>query len=208
VTTTEQPAQQNTLTGIIPKLLQRILPAGLLGVQQQAATSQAAAQTNPTSPALLNMVGELLNQLESGLARVQQHQLNSMPGDETIRHILNLELPVFNGKDYDNIGLAIEWQDQQNDQELNQHQWRVVVNFNFDELGEVQAIIRAQQDEIHTDFRSKSDVAQKVFQSYSKLLEDNMRERGLTPGSFTFSTGEMEKPREIPLDNHIVKTRA
>jgi len=204
---TEQPTQNN-LVGIIPKLLQKILPTGLLGTHQQAAVTQAAVQANPTSPALLNMVNELLNQLESGLARIQQHQINSMPGDETIRHILNLELPVFNGKGYDNIGLAIEWHDQQKDQEINKHQWRVVINFNFDELGEVQAIVRAQQDEIHTEFRSKNDIAQQVFSSYSNLLEKNLRDRGLTPGKFTFSAAELETPSDHPLGDHIVKTKA
>jgi len=202
----------NRLFAALPSLLQRLLPLPAVGT-----TNQASAQVNATTPqqspishqVFSTMLVELLNQMESGLARIQQHQLSNMTSDDVIRQFLNLELPVFNGKSFDNIGVRFEWDKHQQDNETDkQHQWRVVLNFDFDELGKTQAIIRAGQNEIHTDFKSENKNTQELFQNSKHILEQRLLKQGLNPGQFTFSAGVIDLESTNLQDNNIVKTKA
>jgi len=197
------------LISSLPPLLQRLLPIPVVTNSSQTSPTPSAQQA-PAVPQQVfsTMIVELLNQVESGLARVQQHQLSSLAGDDIIRHFLGLELPVFNGKGFDNIGVRIEWEGQTNDELKEQHQWRVVLNFDFDGLGKIQAIIHAGENEIHTDFKSENNVAQKLFQENQKILETGLRKHGLTPGKVTFTTGEIDTPSTNSQHENIVKTEA
>lgn len=197
------------LISSLPPALQRLLPTPFVASIQQTKTPSVSQQTQPVSQQVFStMIVELLNQMESGLARIQQHQLHSLASDDAIRHFLGLELPVFNGKDYDNIGVKIEWQEETTDDSSNPHQWRVILNFDFDELGKTQVEIRAGESEIHTDFKSENNTAQQLFRDNKEILASGLREHGLTPGVFTFSTGEITPPATHSRNEHLVKTEA
>ena len=197
------------LISSLPPALQRLLPTPFVAAVQQTKTTSVSQQTQPVSQQIFStMIVELLNQMESGLARIQQHQLHSLASDDAIRHFLGLELPVFNGKDFDNIGVKIEWQEETDDDSSAPHQWRVILNFDFDELGKTQVEIRAGESEIHTDFRSENNTAQQLFRENKEILASGLREHGLTPGVFTFSTGEITPPTTQSRNEHLVKTKA
>jgi len=208
----ESTTSTNRLTTALPALLQRFfsIPSSTAAAQTQTTTSPVTAQPTPASQQIFStMLVELLNQMESGLARIQQHQLSNMTSDDAIRHFLNLELPVFNGKTFDNIGIRFEWDKYQQDSDADkQHQWRVVLNFDFDEQGKTQAIIRAGQNEIHTDFKSENKQTQALFEKNKNMLEQGLQKHGLTPGQFTFSTGHIDLELTNLQDNNIVKTKA
>lgn len=198
----------NNLGGLLQRLFS-FTPTPINNIQ--ANMSAVAAQQSPASQQVFStMLVDLLNQMESGLARIQQHQISNLMNDDAIRHFLNLELPVFNGKTFDNIGIRFEWEKYQNDEdnEDKQHQWRVVLNFDFDELGKTQVIIRAGQNEIHTDFKSEHPNTQELFQKNKLLLESNFQKQGLTPGQFTFSTGHIDIDLTSQHNENLVKTKA
>ena len=211
-TSPTSPTSPNRLTAALPAILQRLfsLPLTTATPQTQATASTVNAPQSPASQQVFStMLVELLNQMESGLARIQQHQLSNITSDDAIRHFLNLELPVFNGKSFENIGVRFEWDKyQQEDDADTQHQWRVVLNFDFDELGKTQVIIRAGQDEIHTDFKSENIQAQALFEKNKNMLEQGLQKHGLTPGQFTFSTGHIDSELSNINDNSIIKTKA
>jgi len=196
------------LLASLPPVIQRLLSPPII-TQQPSAAAQVTQQSQQAAQQLFStMIVELLNQMESGLARIQQHQLNSVAGDDLIRHVLGLELPVFNGKNFDNIGVRIEWDSQTDDESDKPHQWRVVLNFDFDELGKTQVVIRAGKDEIHTDFKSENNIAQQLFQSNKKILESGLLKHGLTLGKVTFSTGEIDIEPSHTQNDNLVKTKA
>ena len=196
------------LISSLPPALQRLLPSSFGEIVQQTKTTPTAQQTQPISQQIFStMIVELLNQMESGLARIQQHQLHSLASDDAIRHFLGLELPVFNGKDFNNIGVQIEWQEKTDDDSSKPHQWRVILNFDFDDLGKTQVEIRAGESEIHTDFKSENNTAQQLFRENKEILATGFRQHGLTPGLFTFSTGEIEPPTTHSRNEHLVKTK-
>ena len=197
------------LLASLPPLLQRLLPIPQTAITQHVSSAQAVQQAQQSSPQLFStMLVELLNQMESGLARIQQHQLNSLASDDIIRHVLGLELPVFNGKNFENIGVRIEWEDSTEKELKNPHQWRVVLNFDFDGIGKTQATIRASKDEIHTDFKSESNVAQQLFRSHKDVLDTGFRKHGLTLGNTTFSMGKIEPQPSHAQSDNLVKTKA
>jgi len=207
-TSSESSISQRLLASL-PPVLQRLFSSPPIVTPLQTSPTQAAQQSQQMSQQLFStMLVELLNQMESGIARIQQHQLNSLAGDDMIRHILGLELPVFNGKGFDNIGVRIEWENRTDDESSRPYQWRVVLNFDFDDLGKTQAVIRAGKDEIHTDFKSENTLAQTLFQSHKEILEDGLRKHGLTPGNVTFSTGEIDVQPSHSQNDNLVKTKA
>jgi len=197
------------LISSLPPLLQRLLPIPIVTSSSQTSPTPSAQQP-PTVPQQVfsTMIVELLNQVESGLARIQQHQLSSLAGDDIIRHLLGLELPVFNGKGFDNIGVRIEWEGPTNNESKEQHQWRVILNFDFDNLGKIQAIIHAGKNEIHTEFKSENNIAKKLFQENQAILETGLRKHGLTPGEVKFSTGEIDTTSTTSQHENLVKTEA
>ena len=203
----------NRLMASLPAVLQRLFSLPALNTSQSPANAAAiAAQQAPVSQQVFStMLVELINQMESGLARIQQHQLTNVSNnDDAMRYFLNLELPVFNGKSFDNIGIRFEREKHQDgeDNEDKKHQWRVVLNFDFDELGKTQATIRAGLNEIHTDFKSESKQAQEIFEKNKNVLQQGLQKHGLTPGQFTFSTGYIETETNSHHDKNLVKTKA
>ena len=213
-TVTPPPANKESsisqrLLASLPPLLQRLLPIQQPAITPHISSAQAVQQAQQSSPQLFSaMIVELLNQMESGLARIQQHQLNSLASDDIIRHVLGLELPVFNGKNFENIGVRIEWEDNTEKELKNPHQWRVVLNFDFDSIGKTQVIIRAGKDEIHTDFKSESNVAQQLFREHKDTLDAGFRKHGLTLGNTNFSMGKIEPQPSHAQSESLVKTKA
>lgn len=207
VTNTESTITQRLISSL-PPALQRLLSIPTITGHQHSQVTTPTQQQPVSQQVFSTMIVELLNQMESGLARIQQHQLHSLASDDALRHFLGLELPVFNGKSFDNIGVKIEWQEKTNDESSSPHQWRVILNFDFDELGKTQVEIRAGKSEIHTDFRSENHAAQQLFRENKEVLETGFRDHGLTPGVFTFSTGEIKPQTTHSHSENIVKTEA
>lgn len=220
ITTTAAPSNtsdSNRLLASLPTLIQRLFTTPLLDPSQnqplkQTTVATSATQQSPISQQVFStMLVDLINQMESGLARIQQQQLSNVTSDDAIRHFLNLELPVFNGKTFDPIGIRLEWekyQQDENDDNSTQHQWRVTLNFDFDNLGKTQAIIRASIDEINTDFKSESKQSQKLFEKNKLLLEQGLQKHGLASGQLTFSTGHIEAEENEMYNKNLLKTKA
>lgn len=201
----------NRLIASLPPLLQRLFNLPSANLNQTSAAAVASNQGPVSQQVFSSMLVDLINQMESGLARIQQHQLSNVTGDDAIRHFLNLELPVFNGKNFENIGIRFEWdkyQQTEEDDTDKQHQWRVILNFDFDDLGKTQVIIRAGLNEIHTDFKSESKRAQEMFEQNKNMLQQGLQKQGLTPGKFTFSTGEIDTELNNQHDKNLLKTKA
>ena len=203
----------NRLLGGLQQILERILPASLTPQLTQHAhiqTNIANSSASNVTPgqALLRIAAEILNQLESGLARIQHHQLTAVPNDEPIRTLLNVELPLLNNQQFGNIGIRIEQEDAQQQQQDTEHNWRAVVSFNLPILGKVQAIIRVQQEKINTEFRSENEIATELFKEHIDLLQNRLQEIGLKTGEFHFTTGETLFDMNNPSSSGLLHTEA
>lgn len=202
----------NRLLGSLQQILERILPASF-SAPIALPSAQTGATTSNTSnvtagQALLRIAAEILNQLESGLARIQHHQLTSMPSDEPVRTLLNVELPVFNNQQFGNIGIRIEQEETQQQQQEAKHNWRAVVSFDLPELGKVQAIISIQQQQVSTEFRSENEIATELFRKHIDLLQERLQEVGLKTGKFHFTTGAAMLDMNSPASSGLLHTEA
>ncbi len=200
------------LLGSLQQILERILPASFSAQIAFPAAQTAVTATNTsnvtTGQALLRIAAEILNQLESGLARIQHHQLTSMPGDEPVRTLLNVELPVLNNQQFENIGIRIEQEETQQQQQENKHNWRAVVSFDLPKLGKVQAIIGIQQQQVSTEFRSENKLATELFRTHIDLLQERLQEAGLKTGKFHFTTGAPMVDIDSPTSSDLLHTKA
>jgi hypothetical protein len=204
--------QDNNLPGRLQQLLERFLPASFANPvalpSVQAGTTAANTNNATAGQALLRIAAEILNQLEAGLARIQHHQLTAMPSDEPVRTLLNMELPVFSQQQFSNVGVRIEQEEAQQQEEQNaKHNWRAVVSFDLPALGKVQAIISIQQQRVSTEFRSENEVTTRLFREHINLLEERLHTVGLKTSHFHFSTGTMVDMND-PAAHSLLHTEA
>lgn len=205
--------QDNRLPGSLRQLLERFLPASFanpVALPSARAGATAVNTNNATAgQALLRIAAEILNQLEAGLARIQHHQLTAMPSDEPVRTLLNMELPVFSHQQFSNVGVRIEQEEAQQQEEQNaKHNWRAVVSFDLPGLGKVQAVISIQQHQVSTEFRSENETATRLFREHISLLEERLHAAGLKTRHFHFSTGTSMVDINDPAANNLLHTEA
>jgi hypothetical protein len=204
--------QDNRLFGSLQHLLERLLPASFSSQvappSPQAGTTTTNAGNVTAGQALLRIAAEILNQLEAGLARIQHHQLTAMPGDEPVRTLLNVELPVFNNQQFSNVGIRIEQEEAQQQQQNAKHNWRAVVSFELPDLGKVQAIISIQQHQVSTEFRSENETTTELFREHVDLLQERLQAAGLKTGNFHFSTGVSMVDMNSPVSSGLLRTEA
>jgi len=183
------PLQTEKILASLPAFLSKFLP-GNLGSTEQASTQAKQAQA-ATNQILHRLTAELLNQIESGLARIQQQQLNLVPSDEPVRTLVNTEFPILNGQQYDNLSLQIESEETKNADGEKQHIWRATIRFELPDLGFVQAIVSIKEHRVFMEFRSEQQTTTVLFRSQIAVLEKKLRDAGLNLGESTFSTGKI-----------------
>ncbi|MES9934576.1 MAG: flagellar hook-length control protein FliK, partial [Candidatus Sedimenticola sp. PURPLELP] len=142
---------------------------------------------------------ELLGQTESALARVQMHQLASVPVDEQPKQAWQIEVPVNNADSTDSFMLRIARESRTNDGE-QETLWTVSLNFDLENLGPVKALLTLSDDVISSHFLAREpDSAVRIEQALPKL-DHAFQRAGLKVGSISARRGEPDT-QDIDLPN-------
>ncbi|MES9843296.1 MAG: flagellar hook-length control protein FliK [Candidatus Sedimenticola sp. 6PFRAG5] len=164
--------------------------------RQQAAAGQQQAVADG---ALGRFLTELLGQTESALARVQMHQLASVPVDEQPKQAWQIEVPVNNADSTDSFMLRIARESRTNDGE-QETLWTVSLNFDLENLGPVKALLTLSDDVIYSHFLAREpDSAVRIEQALPKL-DQAFQRAGLKVGSISARRGEPDT-QDIDLPN-------
>ena len=142
---------------------------------QQAAA--AAKQAETTS--LLQMLGQ---QSESALARVQMHQLTTLSSQQQGEQpVINLELPLFNGKESDLLKLQIQRENRRNNGETEAC-WSVTLTLDNERFGEIRAVVSLIAQKVSTTFWCEQPETQQLFQQHLQTLREQIKKQGLELG--------------------------
>lgn len=163
--------------------------------------------TRPGTPAepesaIVKLLHLLLRQTEGSLARVQLHQLSSLPADDGTRHVWQFELPIPRPHGYDEFLVRLERERNPNADDSEGYRWRVTLNFDLASLGPVQAQLSLlDEQEISTLFLAeRGESAQRIDEQLS-LLEQAFARAGLRIGTLAAQKGgklDAEPHRRAP----------
>ncbi len=183
------PATPPPLRGV-PPLPQAAAPASLAGLPPAEAGR------------------ELLQQVEGALARIQLHQLQSLPGSEAGRAVWAMELPLRHGQDIDLFGLRIERDAEHNAGTPAQRDtWSVTLAFDLGELGPVRARVSLYDGQISAQFWTEQPATRQRFEDHLATLHERLRNAGLQIGRLGCHSG-MPPDASPPPPSGLVNEKA
>ncbi len=142
--------------------------------QQQSAT----ATRETTQEGLQN----LLRQIESGIARIQLHQLNALSGKPENEQRLNvtLELPFYQpgSNELDTLQIRIR-RDGKNPQDKKSGAWSVTLQFSTEAYGEIHAVVTLSNGKITTTFWCAEEETVTLFREQLHQLQARLKKQGL-----------------------------
>ncbi|MES9937140.1 MAG: flagellar hook-length control protein FliK [Sedimenticola sp.] len=180
-------------------LLLRRLPANAPATvtpRQQGGTAQ---QPTGAEGALGRFIAELLGQTESALARVQMHQLASVPVEDQPRQVWQMEIPVNNSDHDDNFMLRIAREERGANGE-GDDLWTVSLNFDLQGLGPVRAMLTLTEDLVSSHFVAQLPESAGRIERELPRLDAAFQRAGLRVGKLSARQGKPET-EELRLHN-------
>jgi len=169
-------------------------------IQQQAKHSQSQQPQNTaasTARSLLQVLGELIRQTEGSLARIQTHQLNSLPTEESPGQVWQFELPIQQPNRIDSFSIRLE-QELEDGKKQAGADWRITLNFNFSPLGPVEAKLSLRGEEISAVFLAEQAASAALLGRNLTKLDDAFTRVGLKVGHLHSQQGKIEPPPSTP----------
>jgi len=174
----------------LPNTLQRLVPS--LELPLPGAMPQAQLRSAPALPLqdALRLLADLIRQTEGSLARIQLHQLSSVPNSEgESRPPWLLELPLRNGQQIDLLQLKIEEEDAEQKREVEERTWSIKLAFALDTLGPLHIRVTYRKGTISSTIWAEQSAAAELFKNSMPLLEEQLKRAGLTIGKLDTHLG-------------------
>jgi hypothetical protein len=178
------------------RLLQANLDPKLLALQ-----TKGSAETLPDSSAKL-LIG-LLKHLDSAVARIQTHQLASLPQEDGARQVWQFELPIRNGEKFDLLHIRIGREEGGSASE-EETVWSLTLHMNLTELGPMRVHLRLQGENLSTLIWSQQPDTNSLVRSRLNELQKAYEQRGLVVQRLEALVGVVENRDEIPLDGSLL----
>jgi hypothetical protein len=178
------------------RLLQANLDPQLLALQ-----AKGTAETLPDSSAKL-LIG-LLKHLDGAVARIQTHQLASLPQEDGDRQIWQFEIPIRNGEKFDLFHIRIGREDEGRASE-QEAVWRLTLHMNLTELGPMRVQLRLQGEHLSTLIWSQKPDTNRLVHSRLSELRSAYEQRGLVVNQLEALVGVVENRDVIPLDGSLL----
>lgn len=164
------------------------------------APSQNTQPTPTNAQATLNQqmnlqqaLGELLRNVESGLARLQLSQLVSSAPEDDGKRSWVMELPLRTGEQIDLLQLRIE-KDQSQAKTKQAAMWTVTLALNLNGLGPVQARVTLVDKTVSTHFWAEHAQTTAFINQHLNILQTRYREVGLNVGTLNAHHGKAPDP--------------
>lgn len=153
---------------------------------EPAAAAQAGASQTPEQLVL----DRLWRLVDASLARIQSHQVASLPADDSARPAWQLEVPIaVPGGPTQVVELRIEQEAPDAEQPSPESGWLVTIGFLFAELGPVKAGVRLASGRISTTFWCEQAAAAQRFEHHLPQLQAALEAAGLEVGHLAASQG-------------------
>jgi len=149
----------------------------------------------------------LLKHLDGAVARIQTHQLASLPREEGTQPVWQFELPVRNGERFDLFHIRIGCESGAGVTET-ETAWNLTLHMDLESLGPMRIHLRLQGENLSTLIWSQQfDTDRRVRERLSELRAA-YEQRGLTVQRLEAHVGSVENPHDIPRDGALLYEKA
>ncbi|MEW8021145.1 MAG: flagellar hook-length control protein FliK [gamma proteobacterium symbiont of Phacoides pectinatus] len=180
-------------------LLLKSTPPGQLFEQAPPGREPAATrQGSGDFSGVPRLLAELPGHAESALARVQLHQLASLPTDDPPKQVWQFELPINRQEETDNFLLRIERDPDSGQAGETGQPWRVNLVFDLEPLGPVTARINLQEKRVTTRFVAERESSATRLEQALPSLDAALTGVGLEVLTLSASQGEAEEQDPTP----------
>ncbi|MDZ7804201.1 flagellar hook-length control protein FliK [Thiohalophilus sp.] len=202
-----RPAPANTSPAPNP-MPQTALPASSGAAAEAARSATQSAPSRPQTPqpqppqppSLQGLtsqdqgLGELLRQVEGGLARMQLHQLHSLQSEQTGRPMWAMELPIRSHEGIDLFDLRIRQEESEAGDGEHQRPWSVSLAFDLEGLGPVRVNLTLIGQTVSAQFQMQEEQTRSLFDSALDQLRSRLHGAGLDVGRLECASGIDDPP--------------
>lgn len=150
-----------------------------IGNQPPLNPAMSNAETTPQPNPLLRQLVELFRNIEGALARVQLHQVAMLQGEEGVKNVWQLELPIRHGEQTDSFEMRIEQQISGQSKEAS-HTWTLTLHFDIEPLGPLHTHLTLHDGkQLSTIFWAEQSQTINLLQDNLPLLRSNLEKAGL-----------------------------
>jgi hypothetical protein len=150
--------------------------------------------------------GELLRQVEAGVARIQLHQLASVPTENRPQPLLSLELPVRQGERTDVFDMRIGKEPRRGPGQPDV--WSVSLAFELQNLGPVRARITVIDKQVSVGLWAERAETASLFEREMGNLQTGLHNAGLAIGQLNCGCGVPPEPERPPPAQALFRARA
>jgi len=202
-------AEPGDMKLLLTRLMERIvqlLPENRLQPLPLEPKLLAMAPKSPPEPlpdSGIKLLIGLLKHLDGAVARMQTHQLASLPREEGTQPVWQFELPVRNGERFDLFHIRIGRESGAGAVET-ETAWSLTLHMELEELGPMRVHLRLQGESLSTLIWSQRPDTDRRVRERLGELRNAYEERGLTVQRLEARVGSVEDPHAIPRDGSLL----
>jgi hypothetical protein len=167
---------------------------------------QATTETSLPDSGVKLLLG-LLKHLDGAIARVQTHQLASLPQEDPTRQVWQFELPIRHGEEVDLFHIRIG-RDEKGSEAEAETAWSLTLHMNLADLGPMRVQLRLQGEQLTTLIWSQRSDTHNLIAGRLSELRQAYEQRGLTVKRLEAHVGMVENRDQIPLDGSLLNEKA
>ncbi|MCU7843143.1 MAG: flagellar hook-length control protein FliK [Candidatus Thiodiazotropha sp. (ex Monitilora ramsayi)] len=190
--------------------VRQLLPEPLRQIIAPDAKPLPPAQQPPTSATTDNSVKlliGLLKSLDGGIARIQTHQLNSLPQEDPLRQVWQFELPIRNEQEVDLFHFRIGREGAANE-ENGAPPWNLTLHMNLTSLGPMRVQLKLQGETLSTLIWSERQQTDTLVKNHLGRLRQGFENAGLEVTRLESFIGVIEEHHGIPDDISLLHEKA
>ncbi|QEP44337.1 flagellar hook-length control protein FliK [Ectothiorhodospiraceae bacterium BW-2] len=158
----------------------------------------AAATTTATAANQQQLVGELLRVADSSVARIQAHQLESIPKEEQESQRWHFELPLKVAENrMESLDIVIE-REPRGQQSQQEPPWHLTLQIHLQPLGAIRAKLTLQGERISSTFWAEDQLTLGLLNQSLPLLQRGFAASGFELGDIEALFGKVERPTHRP----------
>jgi len=193
-----QGALSTDLKANLLKLLQSLLP---LTTGPGVPAAPPAGQTTDTGTTLQLLAARLFAELkgtaEGALARIQMHQLASLPQeDNSTRQVWQFELPIQHPEGHDEFLLRFE--KESGGQDKSTERWSVTLDFNIPPAGPISVRLSLVDGILSSHFTAEKAESVEQIERFLPRLNDALASAGLKVGKLSTRLGSAGSSPDRP----------
>ena len=188
------------------QLLRLFTPQARAAQRSRATSGQADAKAEARQTNVDTLMNRLLRLVEGSLSRIQSHQAASLNREEPNTQIWQFDMPLQVANKQENLQLRIQQEENEHESSADGKIWKVDIDFDFDNLGEIRSRINLSNEDVSAAFWCHEETTTNLIASHIPKLENALKEAGLQVKAISSLTGEPPAShtiRESLLDERV-----